>query len=135
MGASHPHKQQATAKIKTLLFAFFWLEVVPLLNLWREKALVAAIFFLPAEGRAPSVEGMVSVMEPPAPACLPEAIQPTSAPSRCRKGHHPMAVAEVSTSPSTLPAVHGGAPPPPLHSGEAATPTTNVDDDAQDYAQ
>ena len=130
MGASHPNKQQATAKIKTFLFAFFWLEMVPLLNLWREKALVAAIFFLPAEGRAPSVEGMVSVMEPPAPACLPEAIQPTSAPSRCRKGHHPMAVAEVSTPPSTLPAVHGGAPPPPLHSGEAATPTTNVDDDA-----
>ena len=46
MGASHPHKQQATTKIKTLLFAFSWLEVVPLLNLWREKALVAAIFLL-----------------------------------------------------------------------------------------
>ena len=46
-----------------------------------------------------------------------------------------MAVAEVSTPPSTLPAVHGGAPPPPQHSGEAVTPTTNVDDDAQDYAQ
>jgi len=102
----------------------------PFSYLWREKALVAAIFFLPAEEKAPTVEGMVSVMEPSAPACLPEAIQPTSAPSRCRKGHHPMAVAEVSTPPSTLPAVHGGAPPPPLHSGEAATPTINVDDDA-----
>jgi len=32
VGASHPHKQQATAKIKALPFTlFFWLEVVPLL--------------------------------------------------------------------------------------------------------